>query len=106
MSAPGVTIALAAITRHDVAGYVSALFFVYILLIFIHILLSMLFSFGLRMPYARWTDAVLGFLRDVCEPYLRLFRRFIPPIGAFDLSPLVAIIVLYVVRIVLVSIIA
>jgi YggT family protein len=96
---------IAAVTRGDIANYVSALIFVYIVLIFIHILLSMLFSFGMRMPYARWTDAVLGFLRDVCEPYLRLFRRFIPQIGAFDLSPMVGIIVLYVIRIVLVSLI-
>jgi uncharacterized protein YggT (Ycf19 family) len=96
---------IAAVTRGDVAGYVGALILVYIVLIFIHILLTMLFSFGVRMPYARWTDAVLGFLRDVCDPYLRLFRRFIPPLGAFDLSPMVAIIVLYVVRIVLVSLI-
>ena len=99
-------IALAAITRHDVADYVSAVFFVYIVLIFIHILLMMLFSFGMRMPYARWTDAVLNFLRDVCDPYLRVFRRFIPALGAIDLSPLVAIIVLYVVRTIVVSLIS
>ncbi len=96
---------IAAVTRDDIANYVSALIFVYIVLIFIHILLSMLFSFGMRMPYAHWTDAVLSFLRDVCEPYLRLFRRFIPQFGAFDLSPMVAIIVLYVIRIVIVSLI-
>jgi YggT family protein len=93
-------------TRGDVAGYVSAVFLVYIVLIFIHILLSLVFSFGMRIPYARWTDAVLGFLRDVCEPYLRLFRRFIPPLGALDLSPMIAIIVLYVVRTVLVNVIS
>jgi YggT family protein len=98
--------ALAAVTRGDIANYVSALFFVYIVLIFIHILLTMLFSFGLRMPYARWTDAVLGFLRDVCDPYLRQFRRFIPTLGSFDFSPIVAIIVLYVVRAVITSLIA
>ena len=97
---------LEAITRDDVANYVSAVFLVYIALIFIYILLNMLFSFGLRMPYARWTDAVLTFLRDVSEPYLRLFRRFIPPLGALDLSPMVAIIVLYVVRTLLVDVIS
>jgi uncharacterized protein YggT (Ycf19 family) len=95
-----------AVTRDDVANYVSALIFVYIVLIFVHILLSMLFSFGVRVPYARWTDAVLSFLREVCNPYLRLFRKFIPPLGALDLSPMVAIIVLYVVRVLLVSLIA
>jgi uncharacterized protein YggT (Ycf19 family) len=40
---------------------------------------------------------LLGFLRDVCEPYLRIFRRFIPMIGPLDISPIVALIVLSVV---------
>jgi YggT family protein len=90
--------ALAALTRGDIANYVKALFLVYILLIFVYILLNMMFSLGLRPPYSRWTDAVTNFLRDVCEPYLRTFRRFIPPIGMFDLTPMIAIIVLYIVQ--------
>ena len=89
---------LGAITRGDIANYVEALFLVYILLIFVYILLNMMFSLGLRPPYTRWVDAVMNFLRDVCEPYLRLFRRFIPPIGMFDLTPMIAIILLYVVE--------
>jgi len=87
-----------AVTRGDIANYFQALFEVYIVLIFAYILLNLLFSFGLRTPYSRWSDAVLGFLRDVSEPYLRLFRRFIPPLGAIDLSPMIAIIVLYIVQ--------
>jgi uncharacterized protein YggT (Ycf19 family) len=94
-----------ATTRSDIASYVSALFEVYIVIIFVYILLNLLFSFGMRLPYARWSDALMNFLRDVCEPYLRLFRRFIPPLGAIDLSPMVAIIVLYFVRSLLVSVI-
>jgi YggT family protein len=87
-----------AITRGNVADYVSALFRVYIVLIFLYILLNLLFSFGMRLPYSRWSDALLNFLRDVSEPYLRVFRKFIPPLGAFDLSPMIAIIVLYIVQ--------
>jgi YggT family protein len=87
---------VAASVRFDIAKYVSALFEVYIVLIFAYILLNLLFSFGVRPPYSRWSEAVLNFLRDVSEPYLRLFRRFIPPMGAFDLSPMIAIIVLYI----------
>lgn len=90
--------ALAAITRGDIANYVEALFLVYILLILVYILLNMMFSLGLRPPYSRFVDAVMNFLRDVCEPYLRIFRRFIPPIGMFDLTPMIAIILLYVVE--------
>ena len=37
---------------------------------------------------------MLGFQRDVTEPYHGLFRRFIPPIGPLDLSPIAAILVL------------
>jgi YggT family protein len=91
-------IALAAVSRSDIANYVSALFEVYIALIFIYILMNLLFSFGMKTPYSRWSEAVLNFLRDVSEPYLRLFRRFIPPLGAFDLSPMIGIIALYIVR--------
>ena len=85
-----------AITRVDVANYVNALFEVYIILIFVYILLNLMFSLGVRMPYARWSDVLLSFLRDVCEPYLRIFRKFIPTVGMFDFSPMIAIILLYV----------
>jgi YggT family protein len=96
----------AAVSRGDIANYVSALFLVYIILIFIYILLNMMFSLGLRPPYSRWTDPVMNFLRDVCEPYLKIFRRFIPPIGMFDLTPMIAIIILYIVRTLVVNAIA
>jgi YggT family protein len=86
-----------ALTRLDVANYVGALFYVYILIIFIYILSNWVFALGLRLPYSRWTDAILGFLRDVSEPYLRLFRRLIPPIGGLDLTPMIAIFLLVIV---------
>jgi len=52
------------------------------------------FAAGLRLPYSRWSDAVLTFLRDVCEPYLRLFRRVLPSFGGLDFSPIIAIVLL------------
>jgi YggT family protein len=94
-------IALAAFSRGDVANYVDALFEVYIVIIFVYILLNLLFSFGLKTPYSRVSDAILGFLRDVCEPYLRVFRRFIPAVGAVDFSPMLAIIALFLIRTIL-----
>jgi uncharacterized protein YggT (Ycf19 family) len=92
-----------ALTRGDVANYVDALFSVYIILIFVYILLNLLFSFGARPPYTRWSDAILSFLRDVTEPYLGLFRKFIPPIGMFDLSPMIGIFVLIIARQIIVN---
>ena len=80
--------------REQAATYVEALVEVYTLLIIAYILSSLFFAFGGRVPYSRWSSAVLGFLRDVCEPYLSIFRRFIPAIGPLDLSPIIGIILL------------
>lgn len=86
-----------AIDRIDVAKYVETLLIVYYVLIFVRILLSWI----PRMPYNRWLDIVLTFVRDVTDPYLNIFRRFMPPLrlgaGAIDLSPMIAVIVLLVV---------
>jgi len=84
-------------TRSDIAGYVQTLVFVYTILIVAYILSSMFFQVGGRLPYSRGLNAVMGFLRDVCEPFLRIFRRFLPPLGPLDLSPMVGIIVLNIV---------
>lgn len=83
-----------ATVREQIAGFLAALLLVYILIIFAYILSTLIFSFGGRMPYSRWSSAALGFLRDVSEPYLSIFRRFIPAIGPIDISPIVAILVL------------
>jgi YggT family protein len=90
------TIVLATL-RTDIGDYLSVLISVYTLLIFAYIVSSLILAFGIRIPYSRWSDAVLTFLRDVSEPYLRIFRRFIPPFGPMDFSPIIAIIVLQVV---------
>jgi uncharacterized protein YggT (Ycf19 family) len=81
----------------QIANFVEALVFVYTILIIAYIFSSMFFSVGGRIPYSRWSRGIIDFLREVCEPYLSIFRRFIPAIGPLDLSPMVAIIVLVVV---------
>ena len=85
---------LAAVTRDDVANYVITLVYVYVILIFIRILMSWL----PRVPYSRPLDIVLTFVRDVVDPYLNIFRRFVPMarIGGagIDLSPMIGTLVL------------
>ncbi len=80
--------------RENVADFLQALLTVYVILILAYIVIQFFFAFGARPGYYRWLDAVLTFLRDVAEPYLRIFRRFIPPLGPLDLSPMVGVIVL------------
>lgn len=84
-------------TRGNVADYVSTLVLVYSILIFLRILISWV----PRIPYSVPLNAVVSFVTDVVDPYLNLFRRFLPPIrigpGALDLSPIVGLVVLQVV---------
>jgi YggT family protein len=94
-----------ALSRADIGDYVNALFTVYLILILIRIILSWI----PRIPYNTMLNAVISFVHDVTDPYLRLFRRVIPPMGgggfALDLSPIVAIIVLYVMQAIVVGLI-
>ena len=94
-----------AITRVDVGDYVETLMYVYLVLIFIRIIVSWFKS----VPYNPLLSAFLNFVHDVTDPYLRLFRRFIPIArlgpAALDLSPIVATFVLLIVGGIVVDII-
>lgn len=96
---------LAASARVTISEYVNAIFTVYLILIFGYIVVSIMFSAGIRPPYARWSNAIFDFLRQVVEPYLNIFRRFLPNFGPFDLSPMVATFVLIIVWRIVVSLI-
>ena len=91
--------------RDEIADYVSALFIVYLILIFARILMSWI----PRMPYNPWLRAVVDFVHETTDPYLNLFRRVIPPVGggsfALDLSPILAIFVLLIAQTVVVGLI-
>jgi len=72
-------------------SFVSAFSLVYTLIILLYVLSS-----WVRMPYSPWLNRIQRFLYDVSEPYLRLFRRILPSMGPLDLSPLVALLVLWI----------
>jgi YggT family protein len=96
---------IAAIGRDEIADYVDAVFLVYLILIFGRILLSWI----PRMPYNPYLRGVVTFIEETVDPYLNLFRRVLPPLGgrgfALDLSPIVAIFLLLIVRAVVVGLI-
>ena len=91
--------------REQIADFLSALITVYVIIIIAWIVVSFVFALGARVPYSRPINAVLDFLRDVTEPYLRLFRRLPLRIGPIDLSPIVAIFALRIVGGILVNLI-
>jgi len=80
--------------REQIAEFLTALILVYTICIVAWIVASLVFSLGVRVPYTRLSNVVLDFLRDVTEPWLRVFRRLPLRIGPLDLTPMVAILVL------------
>ncbi|PSO54094.1 MAG: hypothetical protein BRC40_16795 [Cyanobacteria bacterium QH_8_48_120] len=63
---------------------------IYLLLLFVRILLSWFQTAG-------WAQQAMSYLSPITDPYLNIFRSFIPPLGGLDLSPILAIIVLQIV---------
>lgn len=96
---------LIALTRGDVAAYVNGLFTVYIILVFLRVLMSWI----PRLPDNGAVQAVAAFVRETTDPYLNVFRRFLPPVGgsgfALDLSPLLGIFLLLIGQQIVVSIV-
>lgn len=91
MGVTNVGLGLLADAISSIQNFVQVFVLVYVLLIIVYILSS-----WFQLPYRPWLYRIRQFLSDVCEPYLRLFRRILPPLGPVDLSPMVAIAVLYV----------
>lgn len=93
-------------TRDVIADYVGALFLVYLVIVIVRVLLTWV----PRLPYNRALRATITFIEEVTDPYLNLFRRFLPPIGgggfALDLSPILGIILLLILQRVVVGLIA
>jgi len=86
-------VGLLADAADSIQRFLDVFVLVYILLILVYILTS-----WIRLPYSPLLNRVQKFLYDVCDPYLRLFRRIVPPMGPLDLSPMVAVIVLLLVQ--------
>jgi YggT family protein len=74
----------------SVQNFVYVFVVVYTILILAYIITS-----WVRLPYSPWLNRVQRFLYDVCEPYLRLWRRVLPTFGPLDLSPVVGVAFLY-----------
>ena len=85
----GLSLALLYDAVDSVQSFVNVFIYVYTLLILAYIITS-----WVRLPYSPWLNRIQRFLYDVCEPYLRVFRRILPTFGPLDLSPVIAVAVL------------
>jgi YggT family protein len=80
----------------NVQSFLQVFIYVYSLLILAYIITS-----WVRLPYSPWLNRIQRFLYDVCDPYLRLWRRVLPSFGPLDLSPVIGVLFLYIVLAVL-----
>jgi uncharacterized protein YggT (Ycf19 family) len=78
-------------TVSSIETFVNVFVGVYVLVVFLYVLTS-----WISLPYS--LRPVQRFLYDVCEPYLRIWRRILPMAGPIDLSPMVAVIALVLVE--------
>src|SRR5438045_9165008 len=90
------TLAVLADAASSAQHFIDIFLWVYVLLIFVYVLTS-----WVRLPYNVWVRRISDFLRDVCEPYLRIFRRILPSLGPLDLSPVVGIVALIAIRLII-----
>ena len=74
-----------------VQNFVFVFIYVYAILIFAYVITS-----WIQLPYS--LSGVQRFLRDVCEPYLGLFRRLLPSFGPLDFSPFIGVLFLVLVE--------
>ena len=70
---------------------VNGLFNMFYILIILRIFMSWI-------PSIDWEQQPIKFIREVTDSYLDIFRRFIPPLGGLDFSPIIAIIVLQIIQ--------
>ena len=74
----------------SVALFVDVFSTVYTLTLILYVL-----TLWVQLPYS--LKPVQRFLYDVCEPYIRFWRRILPSFGGpFDFSPMVAVLALIV----------
>jgi YggT family protein len=83
----------------NVQSFVQVFIYVYSLLILAYII-----TMWVRLPYSVWLNRIQRFLYDVCDPYLRIWRRILPTFGPLDLSPVVGVLFLYILLAVITSI--
>ena len=75
----------------SIVNGINAVFSLFYLIILIRCALSFIPGIDYKQqPYLT--------IRQVTDPYLNLFKKFIPPIGMVDISPIVAIIALGIIQ--------
>lgn len=71
----------------QINSFIATLIYFYSILIVLRIFMSWI-------PSIDWDSQPVKFIRIITDAYLDIFRRFVPPLGGLDFSPIVALLVL------------
>lgn len=77
----------------SVASFIMRLFDFYQILIIVWCIMS-----WIPLPREGIVSDVAGAVDALVSPYVYLFRRFIPPFGGLDFSPILAIVILHLIE--------
>jgi len=86
----GVPVSLPLLAIVTVGYLLKSVVWIFLGAIFIRIILSWV------MPYGGGQNPVIGLVYSVSEPIMRPARRILPPIAGLDLSPMLVVVVLYI----------
>jgi len=75
----------------NVVKIVDSCFYFFYVLVILRIFLTWI-------PTIDWQQQPMKSIREVADMYLDVFRKFIPPVGGLDFSPIIALIVLQVLQ--------
>lgn len=78
---------------------INNIFYLFYILIILRIFLTWI-------PSIDWSQQPLKSVREVTDMYLDIFRKFIPPVGGLDFSPIIALIALQIIQVVIVNIVS
>ena len=78
--------------------FVSPLLTILFWIIIVNAILSWLVAFNVINPHNQLVSMIGRFTQAVTEPLLRPFRRFIPPLGGIDITPIILLLAIVFVR--------
>ena len=67
----------------------------YSYVVIINVIISCLISFNVLNTQNRFVYSILEFTYRLTEPFLNRIRRFIPNLGAFDISPIILLLLIW-----------
>ena len=70
----------------------------YIWILIIHVIFSWLVAFNVLNTSNRFVYSVLDFTYRMTEPFLKRIRAFLPNLGAFDISPIILLMLIWIMQ--------